>query len=88
MAHKVSKINQKHLENYLRERGVPPHNQIVGDLSQLADKAEILQLPGLQTPDDVDWCKAQRTVGGCVIPKSSTIAAGEWTLKLAGECLL
>ena len=59
------------------------HNKRVGELSQLTERVEMLQLPLLQTLDDVDQCKAQ-TVDGHVLPKPSMVASREWTLNLAG----
>ena len=67
MAHKASKRRQKYLEKYPRERDVPLHNERVGELSQITDGADILQLPLLQIPDDVDRCTAFLTVDGNVL---------------------
>ena len=47
------------------------NNERVGDLSELVEKADSLQLPVLQTPEDVDRCKARRFVDGHVLPKPS-----------------
>ena len=57
---------------------MPLHYEGVGELSQLADRAEILQLPVLQTPDNVDC----GSVDGHVLLKPSTITASDWTLNL------
>ena len=38
MAHKASKLSQKYLEKYLRERGVPLHNERVAELSHVVER--------------------------------------------------
>ena len=68
MARKSSKRSQKFFKRYLRERGVPVHNERFGERSQLADR----ELPVQQTPDEVKPCKA-RTVDGRMLPKHSAI---------------
>ena len=50
---------------------MPLHNEKVGVLSELAQKADSLQLAVLQTPEDVDWCKVKRLI----LPKPLTIDA-------------
>ena len=60
-------------------------NERVGEPSELGQKADgSLQYGELQTPEDVDQCKARKFVVWSFIPKLSTIAASEWTLNLAG----
>ena len=77
MAHKASKISQKYLEMYLKERGVPLHNERVGELFQLNDGAEILQLPVLQIPDNVDDTRPKLWTGACYPnPRSSPPVSG------------
>ena len=39
MSHKAFKRSQKYLEKYLRERAVPLHNERLGKLYQLAERA-------------------------------------------------
>ena len=63
------------MEKYLKER--------FRELSQVTNSAEILQLPILQTHNDVDRLNAQITVDLHVLPKPSTMAASESTLILA-----
>ena len=76
-------IIRKYLEKYIREKGVLLHKERVGELSQLADRNEIVQLTILQTSDAVDSCKARIIVKGHVLLKLSTIAANEWTFNFA-----
>ena len=84
MAHKGSQRSQKYLKKYQRERGVPLHNERVAELSQLTDRAEILQLPILQTPDDVDRCKAKELWMGTCYPTPKLVKIRTCELPMSG----
>ena len=55
----ASKRSQQYLKRTCEKRCVPLHNKRVGELSELAKKADSLQLPVLQPPED--------EVFGCIL---------------------